>query len=98
MVSKLPYDVLKDFQPIVQTATNQMLLAASLTAPFHTVRELIDYAKKNPGKLFNASSGNGTPGHVGFELFKFMTGTKSRMSRTRAARRALPISFRDRCN
>ena len=76
MVSKLPYDVLKDFQPIVQTASNQMLLAASLTAPFHTVRELIDYAKKNPGKLFNASSGNGTPGHVGFELFKFMTGTK----------------------
>lgn len=76
MVRKLPYNVLKDFQPIVQTASNQMLLAAAPTAPFRTVRELIDYAKKNPGKLFNASSGNGTPGHVGFELFKFMTGTK----------------------
>jgi len=76
MVSKLPYNVLKDFQPIVQTASNQMLLASSLAAPFRTVRELIDYAKKNPGRLFNASSGNGTPGHVGFELFKFMTDTK----------------------
>ena len=76
MVRKLPYDVLKDFQPIVQTASNQMLLAASLSAPFRTVRELIDYAKQNPGRLFNASSGNGTPGHVGFELFKFMTDTK----------------------
>ena len=37
--------------------------------------ELIAYAKKNPGKLSNASSSNGSPGHVGGELFKFMTGT-----------------------
>lgn len=76
MVRKLSYDVLKDFQAIVQTASNQMLLAAAPAAPFRTVRELIDYAKQNPGRLFNASSGNGTPGHVGFELFKFMTDTK----------------------
>jgi tripartite-type tricarboxylate transporter receptor subunit TctC len=39
------------------------------------VKELIDYAKKNPGKLTNASSSNGSPGHVGGELFKWMTGT-----------------------
>lgn len=38
----------------------------------------MNYAKQNPGKLFNASSGNGTPGHVGFDLFKFMTDTKRR--------------------
>src|SRR6185503_14326205 len=44
-------------------------------APFTTVRELIDYAKKNPGKLSNASSSNGSPGHVSGELFKYMTGT-----------------------
>ena len=37
--------------------------------------ELIDYAKKNPGKLLNASSSNGSPGHVGGELFKYMSGT-----------------------
>lgn len=76
MVRKLSYNVLKDFQGIVQTASNQMLLAAAPAAPFRTVRELIDYAKQNPGRLLNASSGNGTPGHVGFELFKFMTDTK----------------------
>jgi tripartite-type tricarboxylate transporter receptor subunit TctC len=46
----------------------------SPTTPFHSVRELIDYAKQNPGKLLNASSSNGSPGHVGGELFKFMTG------------------------
>jgi tripartite-type tricarboxylate transporter receptor subunit TctC len=39
------------------------------------VQELIVYAKQNPGKLLNASSSNGSPGHVGGELFKYMTGT-----------------------
>jgi tripartite-type tricarboxylate transporter receptor subunit TctC len=76
LVRKLSYDVLKDFQPIVQIASNQMLLAASPTAPVKTVQEVIVYAKQNPGKLLNASSGNGTPGQVGFELFKLMTGTQ----------------------
>jgi len=40
------------------------------------VQELVDYAKQNPGKLLNASSSNGSPGHVGGELFKFITGTQ----------------------
>jgi tripartite-type tricarboxylate transporter receptor subunit TctC len=40
------------------------------------VRELVDYAKKNPGRLSNASSSNGSPGHVSGELFKSMTGTQ----------------------
>src|SRR4029077_12484606 len=53
----------------------QIMLAVSPTTPFHSVKELIDYAKANPGKLLNASSSNGSPGHVDGELFKFMTGT-----------------------
>jgi len=76
MLQKPPLDVRKDLLAISQTTTGQMLLAASPGAPFKNVREVIDFAKQNPGKLFNASSGNGTPGHVGFELFKFMTGTQ----------------------
>lgn len=75
MVRKLPFNVLKDFQPLAQLAYNQMLLAASPKAPLKSVREVIDYAKQNPGKLSNASSGNGTPQQVGMELFKQMTGT-----------------------
>jgi tripartite-type tricarboxylate transporter receptor subunit TctC len=55
--------------------TGYMLLAASPKAPFSTVPELIAYARKNPGKLSNASSSNGSPGHVSGELFKYMTGT-----------------------
>src|SRR5947209_7825820 len=75
MVAKLPYDIERDFQPIALVARGHMLLAVAPDAPFKTVTELIDYAKKNPGKLSNASSSNGSPGHVGGELFKFMTGT-----------------------
>ena len=76
LVPKVPFNIRKDFQPIAQTANGHMLLAASQSGPLRSVRDVIDYARKNPGKLSNASSGNGTPGHVGFELFKTMTGTQ----------------------
>jgi tripartite-type tricarboxylate transporter receptor subunit TctC len=76
MVEKLPYDIERDLQPVALITTGYMLLASSPKAPFSTVRELIDYAKRNPGKLSNASSSNGSPGHVSGELFKTMTGTE----------------------
>ena len=75
MVQKLPYDIERDLQPVALISTGYMLLAASPKAPFTNVRELIAYAKANPGKLSNASSSNGSPGHVSGELFKYMTGT-----------------------
>jgi tripartite-type tricarboxylate transporter receptor subunit TctC len=76
VVQKPPLDVQKDLAPVSQTTTGQMLLAAGPTTPFKSVRDVIAFAKQNPGKLNYASSGNGTPGHVGFELFKVMTGTQ----------------------
>ena len=76
IVRGLGFSVLNDLQPIAQTTTGSMLLAASPATPFKTVRDVIDYAKQYPDKLSNASSGNGTPGHVGCELFKFLTGTR----------------------
>jgi tripartite-type tricarboxylate transporter receptor subunit TctC len=75
MVAKLPYDIERDFQPIALIARGHLMLAASPQLPVNSVQQLIDYARKNPGKLTNASSSNGSPGHVGGELFKFMTGT-----------------------
>ena len=76
MVAKLPYNIERDFQPIALVARGHLLLAVSPKLPIHSVKELIDYAKRNPGKLTNASSSNGSPGHVGGELFKYMTGTE----------------------
>jgi tripartite-type tricarboxylate transporter receptor subunit TctC len=76
MVAKLPYDIERDFQPVVLVTRGHLLLAITPSLPVMSVQELIDYAKKNPGKLSNASSSNGSPGHVGGELFKYMTGTE----------------------
>jgi tripartite-type tricarboxylate transporter receptor subunit TctC len=76
MVSKLPYDIERDFQPIALVTRGHLLLAVSPKLPVKSVAELIAYAKANPGKLSNASSSNGSPGHIGGELFKFMTGTE----------------------
>ena len=76
MVAKLPYIIERDFQPIAMVARGHLLLAISPKLPIQSVKELIDYAKKNPGKLTNASSSNGSPGHVGGELFKYLTGTE----------------------
>src|SRR5262249_14773217 len=73
MVEKLPYDIERDLQPIALVAKGHLLLAVSPSLPVNSVKELIAYAKKNPGKLMNASSSNGSPGHVGGELFKYMT-------------------------
>jgi tripartite-type tricarboxylate transporter receptor subunit TctC len=75
MLAKMPYDVLKDFQPIALLTRGHLLLAVAPTSSFHSVQDIIDEAKRDPGKLTNASSASGSPGHVGGELFKVMTGT-----------------------
>ena len=76
LLGKPPFDVNRDFAMVSMIAFNQMLLASNLDLPVKSIRDLIAYAKANPGKLSNASSGNGSPGHVGMELFKLMTATQ----------------------
>src|SRR5215510_2324447 len=76
LLPKQPYDPDRDLALIGQFLSTANLLAVNNALPVKSVRELIDYARKNPGKLFNASGGNGTTGHLGGELFKIMTGTK----------------------
>ena len=75
MVAKLPYDIERDLQPVALVARGHLLLAVSPSLQVYSVGELIALAKKMPGKLTNASSSNGSPGHVAGELFKYMTGT-----------------------
>jgi tripartite-type tricarboxylate transporter receptor subunit TctC len=76
MVAKLPYNIERDLQPVAVVSKGHLLLAVSPSLPVNSVQELIMYAKQNPGKLLNASSSNGSPGHVGGELFKYMTATE----------------------
>ncbi len=69
---KLPYDAFRDFTPISRTNVNPQALVATPSLPANNVKELIAYARANPGKLNVASSGIGTPNHLGGEMLKYM--------------------------
>jgi len=79
LYDKLPYDPIKDFVPITLVAgvpnVMEMNTEKAKQLGISNVRDFIAYAKKNPGKLNMASSGNGTSIHLAGELFKSMTGT-----------------------
>src|SRR4051812_39715024 len=70
----LPYAPLRDFVPITLAASIPVVLVAHVSQPFATVKELIDYARANPGKLHYASGGNGSAQHVPMEMFKQIAG------------------------
>jgi len=74
LLSNWPYEAGRNLQPVARLTNSQNLLAVTLSLPVKSVRELIDYGKKNPDKLIYASPGNGTTIHLSAELFKQMTG------------------------
>ncbi|MET0866955.1 MAG: tripartite tricarboxylate transporter substrate binding protein [Pseudorhodoplanes sp.] len=69
------YDPVKDFLPIAAVATVPLALAVRQELPVKSVAELIDYARKNPGKLNYGSAGPGSTTHLAVALFTSMTGT-----------------------
>ena len=73
---KLPYDVLKDFSPIIQVSTSPAVLVVHPSVPAKNVKELVALAKSKPGQLNYGSSGVGGLGHISGALFSLMTGTK----------------------
>ena len=74
LYKKLPYDFLRDTTPVASIMQLTNMLVVSNAMPVKSVQELVDYCKKNPGKISFASSGNGTTVHMSAELFKAMTG------------------------
>jgi len=74
--AKLPYDLLRDLKPIMVVASTPYALVVNPSLPVHSVKELIAYAKANPGKLNYGSAGVGTASHLAAELFDRMAGTK----------------------
>ena len=74
--TKLPYDSLGDFQFVSSMLAGLNLLAVSPSLPIRSVKELIEHAQSNPGKLSYGSTGSGTTNTLSMELFKFMTGTQ----------------------
>jgi len=72
LYSKMPYDPLKELTSIILLVRTANVLVVNPSLPVRTVKELIDHARANPGKLNYASSGNGASNHLGMELFKSM--------------------------
>ena len=73
--SKVPYDPLRDFEPVSLLATQPYLVVVHPSLPAHNVAQLIALAKSRPGQIIYASSGIGTGSHLSGELFKMMTHT-----------------------
>lgn len=70
LFSKLPFDPIRDFAPVVMLATVPSMIAVHPSVPAANLRELIDLARARPGKLAYGSCGNGTPQHLGGEMLK----------------------------
>jgi len=74
LYSKLPYDPQKDLAAVIITSSQPNVLAVNAALPARSVKELIEYAKANPGKLSYASVGNGSSSHLTMELLKSIAG------------------------
>jgi tripartite-type tricarboxylate transporter receptor subunit TctC len=74
LYKRLAFNFRKDTVPVASTLRLANLMVVPPDFPANTVAEFIDYAKKNPGKVNMASSGNGTSVHMSGELFKLMAG------------------------
>ena len=75
LYAKLPYSLEKDFEPVTVVAFVPNVVSIHPKHDFKTIKDLIAYAKANPGKLNYGSAGSGTTHHLAVELFKTITGT-----------------------
>lgn len=73
---KVPYNPLKSFKPIGMVAVLPTVLVVSADSPFKSVKDVIDYAKNNPGKVEYATGGVGSPQHIAMAMFESMAGVK----------------------
>jgi len=74
LYAKLPWNIVKDFEPVSLMATIEWGLVTTSDSPYHTAADLIAAAKANPGKINYGSGGNGSPQHVAMELFATTAG------------------------
>jgi tripartite-type tricarboxylate transporter receptor subunit TctC len=76
VVAKLPYDPIKDFEPISLVATIPFGLTVNSSMPVHSLKEFIEYTKKSPKPLTYGTAGVGSPHHLAVEVLRSMTGIK----------------------
>ena len=73
-VMKLSYDPVKSFSPVAMLGMGPSVIVVAANLPVNSIKELIDYSKKNPGKVFFGSAGVASFQHFAIELFKLRTG------------------------
>ena len=71
--AKLPYDPIKDFTPIIWAVSTSNVLVINNNLPFRSLKEILDYARANPGKLTFGTAGSGSSMHLFMEVLKMMT-------------------------
>jgi tripartite-type tricarboxylate transporter receptor subunit TctC len=76
LYGKLPFDPLKDFEPIALVSSQPLILVVDNKSPYKNLKDFVEAAKASPGKFNMASSGSGTIGHIGGELFQRRAGIK----------------------
>ena len=76
LFTKLPYDALKDLVPVMFAARSSTVLVVPAASPFNSVKDLVEFAKANPGKLNYASFSLGSTSHLVAESLQHVTGTK----------------------
>ena len=72
--AKLPWDIVRDFEPVSLVATVEWGLVVPADSPWHTAADVIAAARKTPGKINYGSGGNGSPQHIGMALFASQAG------------------------
>ena len=73
---KVPYNPSKSFKPVGMVAVLPTVLVVNTDSPFKTVKDIVDYAKANPGKVEYSSGGVGSPQHIAMAMFESMAGIK----------------------
>ncbi len=74
LIKELPFDVRKDFAPLMLIYTVPLVMVVPANSPARNVAEFVAYAKANPGKVFYGTTGIGATGHLSAELFKQLAG------------------------
>jgi tripartite-type tricarboxylate transporter receptor subunit TctC len=88
-VYQLPYDLLKDLEPVGIVATNPQILVSKLAVPATNLKDLLAWEKANQDKVSLATGGAGTPSHVSSVYFQNVTGTKPQIVHYRGAAPAM---------
>ncbi len=74
LYAKMPFDAVKDFTAVALVSSQPLILVVGMNSPHRTLKDLVEAARKSPGKLNMASPSNGTMGHIGGEMFQRRAG------------------------